>query len=997
MYLTRNFRFVAAVLFVAVVARPAIADTAQEKYALAAGYYNQARWQEAVDGFESFLADHPEHASAIVAQFFMGESLVQLGKYSDAYTSFRGFFEKNPDHKYGRQALYRAGETAYLAGDNQNAKVHLEQFHEKFQEDLHLAFVIPYLGEIALREKNIERADTLYREAIERFPSWYKAASDDRKTMEALVRQADVCRYGLARVLESRGQFEEAENLYQILAQREGSQLADDAVLQRAMLQYNRGQYDQTIESLTDFDTKFKDSNLTTPARYWLGMAHLSGASYEEAVKTLQEAAEDNPRHHFAPAIEFATGVALHKQGMAEPAKEYFRHVAKQWSASDWGDDSLEMLVRIALQEGDHNAVDSLTSTFEESYGQSQLRDAVDLLHGRSLLKREKYPEAIALFEQLSSSRDGEADKSDLHYLLGLSYIGTSKFEDAFNALNQVQPNGVQKELLASVQLARATSLIGMNRHQEAVAAQRQYLAILPEGPEAAKCRADLIASLTELKMFDDAFAVQQELKVKHVGDALLLPTTYFLAERAYKNNQTAIAKKLFQELAADGNPSEFVQKGLYGLAWIESAMDDPNKSATAFEQLLKANPDSALAAEAAFMRAKSLEKSGQVSAATDAYELITQKYSKSEFGSEALLKTGQLYASRESREEKEKAIGFFTRLLAEFTKDPHLDAALYDLGWLYIEVDRPTDSMAAFARIHDEFRESPYWGDVTYRLAEKAVHSGDRERARELADELVGSSVEGDVLCHSLYLRGQLAAHENDWQIAADLMHRVVNEFPDSTLRLAAAYWVAESYYRRNDFGNARANFDSLAEETKDNTEAWTAMIPLRQAQILAQQKKWPEAIELVSGIAERFPNFDQQYEVDYLLGRGFASQAKFTEAREAYERVVRSTTGGRTKTAAMAQWMIGESYFHQKNYDQAIKAYHRVETLYAFPQWQANSMLQAGKCYEKKGDWETAIKLYAQLLKNYADTPFAEEASQRLRYAQDKLTSVPTQDKRR
>ena len=34
-------------------------------------------------------------------------------------------------------------------------------------------------------------------------------------------------------------------------------------------------------------------------------------------------------------------------------------------------------------------------------------------------------------------------------------------------------------------------------------------------------------------------------------------------------------------------------------------------------------------------------------------------------------------------------------------------------------------------------------------------------------------------------------------------------------------------------------------------------------------------------------------------------------------------------TETAAMAQWMIGETFFHQNNYDEALRAYSRVEIL--------------------------------------------------------------------
>ena len=77
------------------------------------------------------------------------------------------------------------------------------------------------------------------------------------------------------------------------------------------------------------------------------------------------------------------------------------------------------------------------------------------------------------------------------------------------------------------------------------------------------------------------------------------------------------------------------------------------------------------------------------------------------------------------------------------------------------------------------------------------------------------------------------------------------------------------------------------------------------------------------------------------------------------------------------MAQWMIGETYFHQKNYEAAVREYLRLEILYAYPTWQAGALLQAGKCHQRLGEAKQAAELYRQILKNYSKTPFAEQAA--------------------
>ncbi len=104
------------------------------------------------------------------------------------------------------------------------------------------------------------------------------------------------------------------------------------------------------------------------------------------------------------------------------------------------------------------------------------------------------------------------------------------------------------------------------------------------------------------------------------------------------------------------------------------------------------------------------------------------------------------------------------------------------------------------------------------------------------------------------------------------------------------------------------------------------------------------------------------------------------FDEARNAFTRVVHSAAGGKTETAAMAQWMIGDSYFQQENYASALREYMRVEILYPYPHWQAAALLQAGKCYEKLGQSREAAELYARMMEKYPQTEFTADASQRL-----------------
>src|SRR6185295_10484908 len=98
---------------------------------------------------------------------------------------------------------------------------------------------------------------------------------------------------------------------------------------------------------------------------------------------------------------------------------------------------------------------------------------------------------------------------------------------------------------------------------------------------------------------------------------------------------------------------------------------------------------------------------------------------------------------------------------------------------------------------------------------------------------------------------------------------------------------------YRQDNFQAAQPRFEALAASLKNQKEPWTAIVPLRRAQILIEQKKWNEAARLAESVARDYPNFEQQHEADYVIGCCHMAQGDFEGARPALMRVTRSAAG--------------------------------------------------------------------------------------------------------
>lgn len=111
---------------------------------------------------------------------------------------------------------------------------------------------------------------------------------------------------------------------------------------------------------------------------------------------------------------------------------------------------------------------------------------------------------------------------------------------------------------------------------------------------------------------------------------------------------------------------------------------------------------------------------------------------------------------------------------------------------------------------------------------------------------------------------------------------------------------------------------------------------------------------------------------------------KARMDEARELLSAIVRATDSV-AELRPRAQWLIGETYFLQGKYAEAIDQYRRVDALDAEGQWAAAALLQAGKAFEKLARPREAATCYTALLSRFSDSPNAAQARARLAHLGD------------
>ncbi|MCI0358110.1 MAG: tetratricopeptide repeat protein [Planctomycetaceae bacterium] len=941
---------------------PPAASNTDDPFAVAAEHYSAGQWQEAADGFLALadaVADKDRAANdrAAAARFYAGEALVQLGKLDQGQRQLTQFLDEAPGHRFAKSALFRLGECLLLAGNGPEAIGRLEQFRTTYPSDELNGLVLAYLGELNLRAGKLDEALAHYERALREFPTGPMAMQ---------------CRFGIGRAQLLAGKPDESLAAYRQVAAGDGP-LADDAALQIAIVQYKQQQYRAAEEALSPFETTHRASELRPLSLYWRGLSQLSDGRPAEAAAALRGAIEAAAAGHAGAAHHFALADALRQAGDAAAADEEYSRVLDRWPQCEQADDALYGRLLIADEQDNSERAQSLAAELARRFPASPLQTAAQLTQARLLVKRQEYAAAEPVLDKLVLA--GGPNQAQARYLLSIAQFGQQKLDAALATVEATATDDAR--LAAATGEVRLAALVGLKKFDQALPLLKAKLAATMDEAAASRWRTQLVLALAELGQIDEAASELDKLPAAALADEDAAGAALAVAEKAYRARNYALAKRWFETLARDTTPAALRGPALSGLAWTQLAMDGKQASAETFERVLREDPASPLAAEAALVRGRALEEQGDHAAALAAYRLVIDKHSRSPQLPAALLAAGRLH---DKLDQDREAAELLARLVHDFPEFPERDAAIYAWAWVLHDQEQLDEADAQFTRLSDEYPASTYWADATYRLAQRAAQRKDHARAAELAERIIAADCPAEIQEHALYLRGQTAAALGQWSETAHFLQQLLEKHPATALKLSAEYWLAEAEFRQNRFAEARARFERLISESPGRQAAWAQAAPLRVVQCLTQEKRWDEAIAQAETALADQTQSAQRFEYDFLIGRCLASQGKLIDARAAYERVTGAPAAAGTETAAAAQWLIGEALFHQKRYADALSAYERCSGHMNYPRWQAAGLLQAGKCRLLLGQRDRAIADFKKLASELAETPYAAEARQRL-----------------
>lgn len=1002
-----------------------VVDVGTKKLMAANGLSQRQMYREAAAAYEEFLKQYPTHPDATAARYALAvcrfrlgefpaagqtiqdvlkdpkfdkrdEALAVLGhcqlsakSYPQALAAFDELLSKHAESKHAESAAIGRVQVLYLLDRKADCAAAAEDYSRKYPDSTTRSTAIYFLA--------------LSQRALGKDAEAAKTAADFLKAYPTSPRTSDVMLL-LGQSLEAQGKLVEAIAQYRQMAQSAPADRQGEARYSLGAALYKKGEHDEAIKELTTAcGAENAKSPSAAPARLQLGAAQLAANRLPDARATLGAVVQNDPvragraRYLLAQCDmaekkwDIAATTLLELTRMQPPPVDGARLVLDRavcllainkpdQATGELADLNTRYPASDLLPEGEYRHAFALhkAAKYDRSHklcqkiiaqGKTFAAPAADL-DAENLFLMGKYAEAAKAYKTLAPKDDDRKLRVALRlgqcsYLLG----------DYAAAIELLRPVADSKQAASDEELMSAILLLGDAQLQAGKFAESaQSLSRFVAGTKKDNSEALYKLAVAQLRGGDTA-AAEKTLGQLATGSATspwVIRGHFEAGQLAYKQKQFDKAAVAMEKVLSAKTADDLTAPAIYMLGWIHLDAKRYPDAIRRFGELLERFPKHSLAADALFQQAAATKDSGNSEGAA----ALFQKYINTWPAGEQIAAARQLLAASWAKAGKPQLALDSLRALAA-DKKTRTDSVLYDLAWAQRSGKDDAGAAQTYQALLAEFPASTMASTARAELAELLYA---REQYAEAAD-LLKKAIADTVLPRKV---GTVARYRLAWcheklkqpEQAAAAFAAFAQQDPGDELVPSALYQAGAGYAALNRLDDAQKLLAALLSAHPGHALAPAATLKL--AEVQSQAGGYEAAQKTYQQYLERFPRESFAHLAQFGIGWSLEQRKKYPEARQWYEKV---TAGHNGPTAARAQFQIGETYYAERQYDKAVPALLAVEDVYAYREWSARALLEAGRAMEQLKDVQKAKAVYRTVMEKYKDLPEAEVAGRQLK----------------
>lgn len=967
------------------------------RYGLAVCLYRTGKLDAASKELAALVAV-PKFEFAAEVAVMLAQCRLQKGQHSAAADLLSRLLRDQPDHALAADAAALLIEALYRDGKHEEAIAQARSFAARFADSPARERVSLLNGLALMARSDWPAAAERFAELLRVFPTG------------AAAEQAELL---LAQCHDQRGANEDAARAYQVVLGRSGGRFAADAVFGLAGVVLRQGKPQDSLALLDRFQKEHGESPLRCSAMmlrcrvalaidkpeeaakaisvaadcqdladqvaYWSAKLQLRRGDFAGAAEALSRAIAAYPKSTLIAEMRYDRGVALAQKGDDAAAIAAIEEFRKQHANHEMQPDALQLLATLEHRHKRYDRSLTLCREFLTAHPTHPAAAATSFLLAENLFLRGKAGEAAQAWRDWLEKYPDDPQADVATFRLGAALYRDEKFAEAITPLSRaaalVDRNPALREsllLLGDIYLQRS----------EWKLAETQLAKYLEAGDISAADEALLKLGIARVRQGQHAAAIEcfDRLVAGNPRSPHRIHAIFERGQALLALGKSDEAQATFESVVRDDSDGRFRPHALTHLGSIALQKKDYAAAAKRFADASGEEGDEALAATAMLQRGQALLAAGEYTEAERTLRDFTQRFVKHERLATARANLAIALARQNKSADALKAIDAADRPEADL--DAGLRAALrYEKAWCLRRLNRNDEASAVYRGLLEPGASG---GSqrlfAALELAELEAAAGRCKEALTLLDPLYASEGELALLpqeaqARLLYRLGVCRFESGDHARSAEALEKMLAIAPQHALVPSACFFAGEALFKLGKFEAAARHLARITDNHRKDECHGPAL--LRLGECLAALQNWLKSEEVFAQFLREHPGSEQWYQAQFGIGWARENLKRYDEAVSAYRQVVERHKG---PTAARAQFQVGECLYAQKRFEDAAAELLKVDILYAYPEWSAAALYEAGRCFEELNKTAEARAQYEAVRSRHGETRWAELAAQRL-----------------
>ena len=887
-------------------------------YNLGLIYFQTNQYNESADRLKLLINDYPYSSFSGIAYYWIGEDYFKAGKLENAITFFKNSIKNNPNNHYLDYTIFALANLYEKMGDLKNAIKYYDNllsYHSDspLANDAHIRIGICYFKikdyDSASLELNnpvlkklppLDYSNDLYLLAN----SYYRMLeypNAERAFIEIIEKYPDSknlrsAKYGLAWCYFQQNHYNDAYKIFNSISEGNDS-IAIKSFYWMAESKRYAGEEEEAFYLYKKFIDKYPGSNLIKGVMFQIGAIYFNSKTYNLALQYLENASSDSDN--------------------VVRAK------------------SLMLIGEINLDENKYElAIKYFTESINTPYAPENEINRSKLGLGVAYFYEHQYEKAIISLREITSKHPN-FERNKVSFYIAESYYSLQKYKEAIKSYNEVDIN--EREVGSLALYGKAYCYFNMHEYENASKEFSLYITKFPESSRIVDARIRLADSYYGSKNFAASSNIYKEM-FKYDRGALDNPYAFYqYAQSLYKANKTADAINEFRALQEKFPHSEYADKSLFVIGWINFQQGNYPEAISDYQNVLNRYPHSLLGADVYYSIGDSYYNLGNYDTAIINYQKVISIYPNSSHVLDAINGIQYCYVAENHPDQAINMINQFV----------DANPGLHSLDQIYLKK-----------------------GDIYYSIQ-------DYKNAEDSYKQFIANYPQSKLVPQAYYWVGKSAENLNQNTDALYYFQKVLELFPKSESAPDAVIEMGNIYNVMKDYEDAVQLYDKAL--TILPNQLRFPEILFNKGLTLENKKDIPSASEVFNSIIQEYNQSIFADKSKLELGIIDLAANQYSDAANYFNDLAQKHTD---EIGAEAQYYLGETYFEQNDIQDAVSSLVSVATVFpAYNEWVAKSNLKLGDCYVKLKDYRKAREIYEAVFSSHHADSYGKEARLKIR----------------